>query len=151
MNKIMALGIVILIAMAGAMAYIRLAPSPASLWDLALDPRPQNIATPSPDKVTPLPNGAYVDLTATADQTQALLARLDSIALASPRTQRIAGSAETGRMTWVTRSAFWGFPDYTTAESTPIGVTLYARQRFGAGDWGVNAARLTAWIAALNA
>ncbi|WP_054009096.1 DUF1499 domain-containing protein [Cypionkella psychrotolerans] len=151
MTKIMTLAVLILIVAAGAMAFVRLAPTNPSLWHVALNPRPLDIATPSPDRVTALPNGAYVDLTAAADQTQALLAKLDGIALASPRTLRIAGSAETGRITWQTRSAFWGFPDYTTAESTPEGVTIYARQRFGKGDWGVNAARLTAWISALNA
>ena len=151
MKKLMTLAVLILIVAAAAMAFIRLAPTNPSLWHVALDPRPLDIATPSPDRVTALPNGAYVDLTAAADQSQALLAKLDGIALASPRTLRIAGSAETGRITWQTRSAFWGFPDYTTAESTPDGVTIYARQRFGAGDWGVNAARLTAWISALNA
>jgi uncharacterized protein (DUF1499 family) len=150
MRKLMALASVILILAAGAMAFIRLAPSDPAQWHIALNPRPANIATPSPDKITALNNGAYVDLTAAADQTQALLAKLDGIALASPRTQRVAGSAETGRITWVTRSAIWGFPDYTTAESTPTGITIFARQRFGAGDFGVNAARLAAWITSLN-
>ncbi len=151
MKKLMALAVLILIVAAGAMAFIRLAPTNPSLWHVPLDPRPLAMTAPSPDKVTPLPNGAYADLIAPPDQTQALLAKLDGIALATPRTIRIAGSAETGRITWQTRSAFWGFPDFTTAESTPEGVTLYARQRFGKGDWGVNAARLTAWISALNA
>lgn len=149
MRIITTLAVLILIVAAGAMAFIRLAPTNPALWHVALDPRPQDMAAPSPDKVTALPNGAYVDLTAAPDQTQALLAKLDGIALATPRTIRIAGSAETKRITWQTRSAFWGFPDFTTAESTPNGVTLYARQRFGKGDWGVNAARLTAWISKL--
>lgn len=143
----MALAVVILILLAGAMAFIRLAPTDPALWHISLDPRPQIIATPSPDTVTTLPIGGYIDLP-TADPAQTL-AKLDSIALASSRTTRLAGSAETGRITWLTRSLFWGFPDYTTAESTPQGVTVFARQRFGAGDWGVNAARLTAWIGAL--
>ena len=145
----MTLAVLILIVAAGAMAYIRLAPVNPSVWHMPLDPRPQGMTTLSPAKVTALPDGAYADLTAAPDQTQALLAKLDGIALATPRTIRIAGSAETGRITWQTRSAFWGFPDFTTAESTPEGVTLYARQRFGKGDWGVNAARLTAWISKL--
>ena len=145
----MTLAIVILILVAGVMAFIRLAPTNPALWHIALDPRPAVIATSSPDKVTTVQIGGYVDLTS-ADPIQTL-AKLDSIALAFPRTTRVAGSAETGRITWVTRSLFWGFPDFTTAESTPQGVTVFARQRFGKGDWGVNAARLTAWISALNA
>lgn len=146
MIRTMRFAILILIVLAGGMAFVRLAPTNPALWHIALDPRPQEIATPSPDTVTTLPNGAYGDLIVAPDQSQALLAKLDSIALAGPRTQRIAGSAETGRITWVTRSLIWGFPDFTTAESTPQGVTIFARQRFGSGDWGVNAARLTTWI-----
>lgn len=145
----MTLAMVILILMAGVMAFIRLAPTNPALWHIALDPRPAVIATPSPDQVTAVKIGGYVDLTS-ADPTETL-AKLDSIALSFPRTTRVAGSAETGRITWMTRSLFWGFPDFTTAESTPQGVTVFARQRFGAGDWGVNAARLTAWVSSLNA
>ncbi|MDZ4311853.1 MAG: DUF1499 domain-containing protein [Cypionkella sp.] len=150
MSKTMTLAVLILIVAAGGMAYIRLAPTNPAQWHVPLEPRPQEMATPSPDKVTALPTGAYADLTAAPDQTQAVLAQLDGIALASPRTRRVAGSAETGRITWVSRSVFWGFPDFTTAEATPQGVTLYARQRFGKGDWGVNAARISGWIAALG-
>ena len=149
MKIIITLVLVILILVAGGMAFIRLAPTNPALWHIALDPRPAIIATPSPDKVTAVKTGGYVDLTST-DPTQTL-AKLDSIALAFPRTTRVAGSAETGRITWVSRSLFWGFPDFTTAESTPEGVTVFARQRFGAGDWGVNAARLTAWLSSFNA
>jgi hypothetical protein len=48
---------------------------------------------------------------------RAALARLDEIALATPRTTRLAGSPDEGRITWITRSALWGFPDYTTAQA----------------------------------
>ena len=149
MNKPITLAGSILILALGAMAFIRLAPVNTAAWDVPLTPRPQEISISSPDVVRSLPNGAYIDLTVAPDKSQALLAKLDGIALASPRTQRIAGSAETGRITWQTRSAFWGFPDYTTAESGATGVVVFARQRFGAADWGVNAARLSAWISRL--
>ena len=145
----MTLAVLILIIGAGAMAYIRFAPVNPAAWHVPLDPRPKDMTAPSPDKITTLSDGAYIDLSAVPDQTQALLAKLDGIALASPRTIRIAGSAETGRITWQTRSVLWGFPDFTTAESTAEGVTVYARQRFGKGDWGINAARLTEWLSRL--
>ncbi len=74
-----------------------------------------------------------------------LLARLDAVALATPRTRRLAGSVEEGRITWETRSALWGFPDYTTAEVREDGLYLQARLRFGREDMGVNAARLRDW------
>jgi len=80
----------------------------------------------------------------------AALARLDAIAMASPRTRRLAGSPAEGRITWISRSRLWGFPDYTTAEATPGRLVIHARQRFGSDDWGVNAARLQDWLAQLS-
>ena len=75
------------------------------------------------------------------------------IATATPRTHRLAGSPEAGRITWITRSRLWGFPDYTTAQvtQTPTGprLDIHARLRFGRSDMGVNAARLHAWLAQL--
>ena len=131
-----------LLLLAGLMAYVRLAPSDPAQWHIALDPAPAAIATPSPDTVTPLKNGAYIDSTVP-------LAAWDAAAMATPRTQRLAGSVADGRITYITRSLLWGFPDYTTAQTTPQGTRLYARQRFGGNDWGVNAARLRDWLARL--
>jgi uncharacterized protein (DUF1499 family) len=78
------------------------------------------------------------------------LARLAGIAESSPRTIRIAGSPEEGRITWVSRSALWGFPDYITAEARTEGeqtrLDMLSRLRFGREDMGVNAARLRDWL-----
>lgn len=84
-----------------------------------------------------------------------LLARLDAIAMASPRTTRISGSVEDGRITYQTRSRLWGFPDYTTIATAsdedgtmPI---IDARLRFGRSDLGVNRTRVEDWLAQLDA
>jgi uncharacterized protein (DUF1499 family) len=61
----------------------------------------------------------------------------------------LAGSVEEGRMTWVARSALWGFPDYITAEAGPKGLAVWSRLRFGRSDLGVNRARLEDWLARL--
>ena len=135
----------IFVAAAALVAYIRLAPSDAARWHIALNPRPAEIAAPSAQVVV-LKGGAYIDL----PNADGLLSRLDAIAMATPRTVRLAGSVGEGRMTWITRSALWGFPDYTTAEVGAQGLTMYARLRFGGGDMGVNAARLAGWIASLS-
>ena len=119
------------------LAFIRLSPSDPGVWHMNLDPRPAILGAPSPDSVVTLPNGAYTDLPA------ALFEQLKSIAAATPRTTVLVQGA--GRITWITRSSLVGFPDYTTAQITPNGLTVFARQRFGSGDWGVNAARLTLW------
>ena len=134
------ISLAVLIALAGLMAYVRLAPVTAALWHIDLTSRPAPVTTPSPDRVTQLRNGAYTDTTAS-------LARIDTIAMATPRTRRIAGTSAEGRITYETRSLIWGFPDYTTAQSTPQGTLIFARQRFGSNDWGVNATRLREWLA----
>jgi uncharacterized protein (DUF1499 family) len=77
------------------------------------------------------------------------LARLDEIALETPRTSRLAGSAEDGRVTYVTRSRVFGFPDYTTAEVVDGQLRVFGRLRFGGSDMGVNRARIESWLAQL--
>ena len=79
------------------------------------------------------------------------LAELDQIAQQTPRTKVLAGSVDDGRITYVTRSRLFGFPDYTTVEAKDGMVTVYARLRFGRSDLGVNRRRVEGWIKALGA
>lgn len=134
-----------LIAVAGFAAYVRLAPSDPARWNV--DPSrfyvwDQGFGW---NEVVTQTNGAVLRMPA----SDGLLARIDTIAMATPRTTRVAGSVKDGRITWVTRSALWGFPDYTTAQSAEDGVYLHARLRFGKSDLGVNAARLNDWLTKL--
>ena len=76
------------------------------------------------------------------------LARMDEIIRATPRTEVLAGSVESGMVTYVTRSKVFGFPDYTTVSASGPQLELYGRLRFGKSDMGVNAARLNRWIKA---
>jgi hypothetical protein len=129
-------------------AYVRLAPTDPSAWQVAVaSPDP---ATPGPctHKITIVPKGARATCLlpgAPAD----VLAKLAASALASPRTATIASDAT--RTTWVSRSLVMGYPDYITAEVAPAPegtrLDIFSRQRFGQGDMGVNAARLKAWLA----
>jgi Protein of unknown function (DUF1499) len=132
---------VLVIAVAGLNAYVRLAAVDVTAWHMALQPRPRVLGVPSAEVVV-MPNAAYVDVVGLN------LAKLDAVAMAWPRTQRLV--ATEGRITWVTRTAFWGFPDFTTAEVGPDGVLIYARARYGTHDYGVNAARLRAWLGSLG-
>ncbi|OYX41851.1 MAG: hypothetical protein B7Z02_14715 [Rhodobacterales bacterium 32-67-9] len=132
----------------GGMAWIRLAPSDPARWHV----RPTG--TPSPGgPLVPVEGGAKAALALPGETTEAVLTRLDAIARATPRTTRLAGSPEEGMITWITRSAIFGFPDYTTAaarmDGTATILALHARQRFGRRDFGVNAARLHDWLARL--
>ncbi len=132
---------------AGFGLYVRLAPSDPARWHV----------TPAPAARTDCTVEAGTgDARATCLRPQSpaqLLAQLDEIATATPHTTRLAGSPDTGRITWITRSRLWGFPDYTTAEATADGtgsrLTLHARLRFGSSDLGVNASRLRDWLARL--
>ncbi|MCV2864279.1 DUF1499 domain-containing protein [Albidovulum sediminicola] len=134
--------------LAGGMAYVRLAPSDPARWHI--DP----VGTDTPaGRVLAVPGGARAVVRFANTTPATLLGQLDAIALSAPRTRRLAGSAAEGRITWVTRSALFGFPDYTTAAARAEGAAtrldLFARQRFGRNDLGVNAARLLEWLARL--
>ncbi len=137
--KILALLIVIFLGLAGC---IRLAPSSQSRWHHLAE----GLKFPPTGQVGTLQGGAVLRLDGGAE----VLAALEGVATATPRTQVLAGSVAEGRITWVTRSVLWGFPDYTTAELRADGVYLHARLRFGSSDFGVNAARLRAWVEALR-
>jgi len=86
---------------------------------------------------------AVRQMTASPEQ---VLKGLEVAALATPRTTLIAGSVAEGMMTFQTRSAFWGFPDYTTITVEGDLLIIYGRLRFGRSDLGVNRARIIAWL-----
>lgn len=148
-TRAMGFGLLALVVLVlGLGAYVRLAPSDVAVWHIS----------PVTDAAADCTVQAAADSArlacAVAQTPAAVLARLDAVAMATPRTVRLAGSAEEGRITWITRTRLWGFPDYTTAEARAEGtgtrLDVYARQRIGSNDWGVNAARLTAWKAAMG-
>lgn len=67
-----------------------------------------------------------------------------------------------GPVTWVQRSALFGFPDYISVSFLPVAVenadggasstlAIFSRARIGQSDLGVNKKRVTAWLAALEA
>lgn len=124
----------------GLAGYIRLAPSHPARWHR---PIAENLRFGPPGVVLALKGGALLRLVGND------LAGLNRLVLADDRSELLAGSVKEGRLTWVTRSAFWGFPDYTTTELRPGGVYIHARLRFGVGDRGVNAARLRDWAVGL--
>lgn len=125
-------------------AYVRLAPHDPGLWHVPV------AAEGAPGQVAAGTGRATLFLPAQDAAPAELLARLDAVAQATPRTTRLAGSVDEGRITWVTRSLVFGFPDYTTAETRPDGVAVVARLRFGRDDMGVNAARLRDWQGRLS-
>ncbi|MGF1502370.1 MAG: DUF1499 domain-containing protein [Paracoccaceae bacterium] len=91
---------------------------------------------------------------AVAEPPEALFARFHEIALAAPRTEIVAGAPAELFVTYVQRSAVFGFPDYVSvkAVAAPDGASLaiWSRSRFGYSDLGVNRARVERWLAALD-
>jgi len=89
------------------------------------------------------------------ESPRALLARFDAIARAQPRTRVVAGDPGSLMITYVQRSRVFGFPDYLTVRAVATaggaGLIIWSRARYGRGDFGVNRARVEAWLALLDA
>ena len=126
----------IVLVVIGGLAWIRLAPSDPEVW--------------------------HVDPKVSADQdlahgvrrrvpgNEAMFAMLHRTILETPRTEVLAGSPDDGRVTYITRSQWMGFPDYTTAQFNDGFLELYGRQRFGQSDMGTNKTRVVGWLAQLD-
>ncbi len=119
--------VLVLVVVAG-LAYIRLAPHEVARWHQPIGPAQDADYAGGAVRVTIADDGA--------------LARVDAAARTLQRTEVLAGSVDEGRITYVTRSKWMGFPDYTTVEQDGDQVRMYARLRFGRSDFGVNRARL---------
>jgi xanthine dehydrogenase iron-sulfur cluster and FAD-binding subunit A len=127
------IGLAALIGFAGLLAWIRLAPDDTARWH----------ALPEAVQDSDLEGG--VMRTVPGD-----LAALDAIIRAEPRTHVLAGSVDSGMVTYVTRSRVFGFPDYTTVAQRGDALAIHARLRYGKSDMGVNKARVERWLAALR-
>ncbi len=126
----------IVLVVIGGLAWIRLGPSDPAVWHV--DPK----VTADQD----LAGGVRRRISGGADTVQAL----HRVILETPRTEVLAGAPDEGRITYVTRSLWMGFPDYTTVQLEGDSVEIYARQRFGQSDQGVNRARVTGWLDQLD-
>ncbi|MFX0540532.1 DUF1499 domain-containing protein [Roseovarius sp. S4756] len=127
------IGLLLLLAALGLLAWIRLAPDDVARWHVLPD------AVENKD----MEGGVMRRVTGN-------LAALDKIIRAEPRTHVLAGSVAEGKVTYITRSRVFGFPDYTTIEQQGDQIALHARLRYGKSDMGVNKARVERWLAALR-
>ena len=128
MKYAMYLFVVVCVLVIGLVAFVRLAPTDPANWHVP-------IAETNSQNMT----GGAIRVTEAGPEA---LARVDSAMQALPRTRVIAGSVDEGRVTYVTRTKWVGFPDYTTIEHSDGLLKMHARLRFGASDLGVNRKRL---------
>nr|WP_270730083.1 DUF1499 domain-containing protein [Shimia sp. Alg240-R146] len=135
--KRMTIIIVVLVLGFGLLAYVRLAPSDTARWHAAKDITKNSDGQNSARRLVDAgPDG---------------LAKLAKVALSDPRTVVLAGSVDEGMITFVSRTRMVGYPDFTTARMQGDQLAIFGRSRFGRKDFGVNAARVDHWIAALTA
>ncbi|WP_281982876.1 DUF1499 domain-containing protein [Thalassorhabdomicrobium marinisediminis] len=139
----------LLVAVLALALYVRLAPLRAEAW---------HADTPPVLKPGTYPGaGSHVVERRIDGDGHATLERLDRIIRATPRTQAVAGALAAGKITYVTRSAVMGFPDYTTVtlarapDEATAALQIYGRLRFGRSDLGVNRKRIEGWLAQLDA
>lgn len=128
----------LVVAVLGFAAYVRLAPGDPARWHV----------TSGVSGMGHAPRAGGHVWRGAGDRDA--LARLDAIIRATPRTQVMAGSVGEGRITYVTRSAVWGFPDYTTLSLEGGTLEIYGRLRFGKADLAVNRTRIEGWLALLG-
>ena len=120
--------VILVLAMVCGMAFVRLAPTDVSRWHKPIGDAENTDGEGWSGRVV--------------QSTPGLLSELHQGMLALPRTELIAGGVGDGRLTYITRSRWMGFPDFTTIEQDGDQIKLYARLRFGKSDLGVNAKRL---------
>ncbi len=144
--------LVAIAAVAVAQAAVRLAPSDPGAWhvDPAVVERPG-----FPGHFLVRPEDGDSTGPVFAEDPAAVLAAFDAVALSTPRTQRLVGAVADGHVTYLSRSALWGFPDYISVRAVPAEggtrLLIFSRLRFGSSDLGVNRARVEQWLAATQA
>ena len=154
MNFLNMISIVALVSLAAPLVWVRAAPSDVARWHV--DPMEVERVPEAPRKggwlVRTGPANAAPPIFDTDPAT--LLSAFDEIARATPRTRVLFESPAEGHVTYVTRSAWLGFPDYTSVKAVPeaggAALMIWARQRFGIADMGVNRERVETWMGALE-
>lgn len=103
----------------------------------------------------PMPPGDYPFDTgfevvrAIEEAEEAAVLRLHDIIVETPRTEVFADDLDKLGVIYITRSLFWGFPDYTqlyVLRGDPSHLIIRAVARFGTYDFGVNRRRVQKWL-----
>ncbi len=145
-----ALALLLLVGSAVALVYARLAPSDPATWNI--DPSDSSIK-PGPNSYLMRANGDAPSPVFDAAPGM-LLEVLEDVALMSPGTERLAGDPLRRQLTFLSRSAVLGLPDYTTVQAVALGarttLVIYARSRFLPLGKAAHKARVDNWLKALE-
>ena len=140
--------LLVLVALMGFGVYVRVLPTSAMLW--------HEPSYPSGLGHIPGPN-SHIWRSVQKDDGRVEMAKIDAVIQRTARTQAIAGSIDEGMITYITRSRWWQFPDFTTLERDvalieggPRVISIYSRAQFGTSDLGVNQRRLREWLRQLG-
>lgn len=124
------------------------APEPMDMGRLARPATP-NTALAAPAGFAPAPDIATRRYPVPPDR---LFAAIRAVALAQPRTVLHAAFDDRLQAHFVARSALMNYPDLIAVQVTPESeLVLWSRSVYGRSDFGVNRARLAAWLGALEA
>lgn len=125
----------------GAVAWFRVAPSNPEQWHVSS----------KTDQIGDYPRrDGFMTVRHVGENASDVMADLDEVVRATPRTTVLAGSLGEGMITYVTRSRVFGFPDYTTVVLMGETLQINGRLRFGQSDLGVNRRRIDGWIAEIS-
>lgn len=139
--------LLLVVAFVGFAAYVRLAPSDPARWHV--DPETAVEEGRKNDFIVK-PGGAGADIASPvfSDTPEVLLARFRAAALGEPGVTVL--SEEGGFVTFVARTKLMGYPDFVSVKAVPAeggaALFIHSRSRFGSDDFGVNAARVSAWL-----
>lgn len=149
MIKVVAIGLIL--ALGAVMAYVRYTPTDAAQWHV--DPR----AIPKPPKPNNWlirPVGGDARPPHYRGEVAELVAAIEEAAARMGDMTRVAGSRESAHLTYISRTRWMGYPDFTTFRvySTDEGISFaaLARARFGHSDMGNNRRRLEAMLAHID-
>lgn len=152
------IALLLVLLAAGLMLYVRFAPLDAASWHVD----PVTASTPeTPNSFRVLapgstPGPAEMVSPVYPVPPSELMQAFDRMALAQPRTRRLAGAPDgTVHVTYVQRTALVAYPDYISVRAVAVGegqsaLVILSRSRFGKSDLGVNRARIVQWLGALE-
>ena len=133
--------ILLIIAVLGAMAYVRFTP-------VAADAGPARPTAEAPGDYGS--QGGFYAVRAVTVDAEDVLTRLQTIIAETPRISLRTGSVADQSMIFETRSRVWGFPDMNHVWLEDGNLHIFAHLVYGRSDMAANRARVLGWLERLG-